>query len=164
MLRGLLRVSLLLVAAAVLSQAADVFVAPGSSIPDAIQKVGPGGRVILLAGQHLIAQPIHIYFPVTIAANLTAAPGSVQLRGGNANLPIFMSNGVDGISISGLYFVPVSGVAGADHRGAGPFVWQAVRGSDLVFRGNRVYNFRAGLQAVNCNRVVNSDNVISGGQ
>ena len=154
----------LLVACSALGQARDVFIGPGSSIEDAIQKAGPGGRVLLLAGQYLIQRPIQIAFPITITSDPRQAPGSVQIRGGNANLPIFISNGVNDISITGLYFVPVTGVAGADHRGQGAFVWQAIRGSDLTFRNNRAYKFRSGLQAVNCNQVTNSDNVISGGQ
>ena len=159
-IRGL---SVLLVACSALGLARDVFVAPGTSIEDAIQKAGPGGRVLLLAGQYLIQQPIQIPFPVTITANPVHTPGSVQIRGGNGNAPMFMSNGVNGISITDIYFVPLSGIAGADHRGAGPFVWHASKGSNLVFRHNRVYNFRAGLDCTNCNYVTNSDNVISGG-
>ena len=162
--RKISAISVLLIACSALGLARDVFISPGASIENSIQQAGPGGRVLLAAGQYLIQKPIQIPFPITITADPVQAPGSVQIRGGNANLPIFISNGVNGISITNLYFVPVSGVAGADHRGAGPFVWQAIRGSNLVFQNNRVYNFRSGLQAVNCNQVVNSDNVISGGQ
>ena len=151
---------ILLVAFSAPGLAADVFIAPSSSIEDAIQKAGPHGRVFLKAGQYVVKRPVQIPFPIMITADPVLEPGSVQIQGGGANFPIFLSTKVSQITITNLNFVPASGLAGADRRGQGGTVWQAVNCSDVVFSGNRVYNFQTALRTANCTGVVNTNNVV----